>query len=117
MFQKNLFLILIACSVASFAQDSPPVRPREKKQVAPAVTANSTKEAKSRKFVRDVVSSAVALPQSDQQDRLRVLSSAVEVMSPIDAKAASELTKEGIRIESELIALGEKPSVSLFNSG
>ena len=94
MFQKNLFLILIAYSACSFAQDSAPVRPRESKHVArPVAAPNSTKEAKSRKFVRDVVSSAVALPQSDQQDRLRVLSSAVEVMSPIDPKAANELTK------------------------
>lgn len=65
----------------------------------------------------DVVQSAVSLPQSDQQDRLLVLSSAVNVASPISPKLAAGLTREGVRIESELIALGQKPAVSLLATG
>src|SRR4051812_30908364 len=118
-----MFLRLVSTALlfalSALAQDTPPpVRPRGKAKRGGAVDgAEGPKAAKSRKFVLDVVNSAVALPQSDQQDRLRVLSSAVEVMAPIAPKNANELTKEGIRIEAELIALGEKPSVSLFTSG
>src|SRR4051812_24687995 len=117
-----MFLRLVCTSLflafSASAQDTPPpVRPRETTNARPTTGAEGPKAAKSRKFVLDVVNSAVALPQSDQQDRLRVLSSAVEVMAPIAPKNANELTKEGIRIEAELIALGEKPSVSLFTSG
>lgn len=108
---------LLAC-MAIAQESAPPVRPKEStKEVSPEVAASSPKAAKSRKFVLDVVNSAVALPQSDQQDRLRVLDSAVQVLAPIDQKAAANLTKEGIRIESELIAIGEKPTVSLFAAG
>jgi len=118
MFQKSSFLLFaIALCLSALAQDAP-IRPRRgSKEVTPASAVTTPKEAKSRKFVLDVVNSAVALPQSDQQDRLRVLNSAVEVMAPIAPKTATELSKEGIRIESELIALGEKPAVSLFATG
>src|SRR3954463_2007362 len=118
MFQKFLSLLVIVSSTYALAQSATPVRPRaSSKEVSPAVLTSSPKDAKSRKFALDVVNSAVALPQTDQQDRLRVLSSAVEVMAPLEAKKATELTKEGIRIESELIAAGQKPAASLFTSG
>ena len=60
---------------------------------------------------------AVALPQPDPQDRLRVLSSAASVISPIDQKLAQNLWHEGARLESELIQLGRMPSVSVMASG
>src|SRR3954470_3174833 len=108
---------LLAASFA-FSQDAPPpVRPRGTKEVSPAAAASSSKAEKSRKFALDVVTSAIALPQTDQQDRLRVLSSAVEVMAPIAPKTAAELSKDGIRIEAELIGAGQKPAVSLFANG
>src|SRR4051812_28843005 len=115
--QRFFLLLVMAYSTYVSAQTGPPIHPpaRGKDVSPPAVS--SSKQTKSRKFVLDVVNSAVALPQSDQQDRLRVLSSAVEVMASIAPKTATELSKEGIRIESELIALGEKPSASLFTSG
>src|SRR6267378_1602225 len=94
------------------------VRPRAKTEGKPAAPAAlPAKAAASKKFVLDVVQSAVSLPQSDQQDRLRVLSSAVNVASPISPKLAAGLTREGVRIEGELIALGQKPAVSLLASG
>ena len=69
------------------------------------------------KFVVDTVKMAVALPQPDPQDRLRVLSSAAFVVSPIDKRMASGLLREGVRIESELIRVGQKPAVSVLASG
>src|SRR5215472_10193853 len=69
------------------------------------------------KFALDAVNMAVALPQSDQQDRLRVLATAVSVVSPADPVLARKLSREGLRIESELIQAGQKPAVSLMAGG
>lgn len=69
------------------------------------------------KFVVDTVNMAVALPQPDPQDRLRVLATAADVISPIDQKIAKMLWHEGVRIESELIQVGKTPAVSLMANG
>src|SRR5437763_15123646 len=68
-------------------------------------------------FVLDPVKMAVALPEPDPQDRLRVLASAANVVLPIDQKMAKSLWREGVRIESELIQSGQKPAVSLMSNG
>ncbi len=68
-------------------------------------------------FVLDVVNSAVALPQPDPQDRLRVLQSAASIAAPIDSGLAHRLADEGAHLEAELIASGEQPVVSVFSSG
>jgi hypothetical protein len=60
---------------------------------------------------------AVSLPQPDQQDRLRVLSTAADVISPIDKKMAKGFWNEGVRIESELVRLGQTPAVSMMSNG
>lgn len=60
---------------------------------------------------------AVALPESDPQDRLRVLATAANVIFPIDQKIARTLWHEGVRIESELIQVGKTPAVSLMANG
>lgn len=60
---------------------------------------------------------AVALPQPDPQDRLRVLATAANVIFPIDPKIAKALWHEGVRIESELIQAGKTPAISLMASG
>jgi hypothetical protein len=70
-----------------------------------------------RKFVLDVVQTAVAIPQSDPQDRLRVLNSAAGVVMPVNRKLSKQFASEGVRIESELIAVGVTPVVSLLASG
>jgi hypothetical protein len=59
----------------------------------------------------------VALPQPDPQDRLRVLYAAANVISPIDNELAQQYAKEGTRIETELVAEGEKPAVSMLAGG
>ena len=69
------------------------------------------------KFVLDVVQSAVALPQSDPQDRLRVLSAATAVVAPIDSAMAQRLAKEGTVIETKLVAEGQRPAVSMLAGG
>lgn len=92
---------------------------------APGQTANVGKKSPSpvrkltpeQKFVLDTVNMAVSLPQSDPQDRLRVLSTAADVISPIDQKAAKNLWREGARIESELIQVGQTPAISVMASG
>ena len=65
----------------------------------------------------DVVQSAVALPQPDPQDRLRVLSAATSLIAPIDSKMAKQFAKEGARIETELVSSGKKPDVSMIAAG
>jgi hypothetical protein len=69
------------------------------------------------KFVLDTVNMAVALPEPDPQDRLRVLSTAAQVVSTIDRNMAKKLWREGVQVESELIRVGQKPAVSLMAEG
>lgn len=70
-----------------------------------------------RQFVVDVVHSAVALPQPDPADRLRVLATATQVISPLDSKYAKQLAREGMRLESELVRSGQQPPVSIMATG
>jgi hypothetical protein len=79
---------------------------------------NSTRQlTTAQKFVVDTVNMAVALPQPDPQDRLRVLSAAANVIAPIDQKRAKILWREGARIETELIQAGQAPAVSIMAGG
>lgn len=126
-FRYPLFLLLslvtaFAASVAQAQTTSPSLK--QNAPVTSSTTANSqpsqaasSKAASRRKFVLDVVQSAVALPQPDPQDRLRVLSAAASLVSPIDSKMATQFAKEGARIETELVSSGEKPAVSMIAAG
>lgn len=69
------------------------------------------------KFVIDVVKSAVALPQPDPQDRLRVLATAANVSLPVDPAMSKQFAKEGTQIEADLIRSGSEPVVSLLAEG
>lgn len=73
--------------------------------------------AQKKKFVLEVVRMAVALPQPDPQDRLRVLNSAASVAAPLAPQLARAFAREGARLEAELIASGQAPAVSLMASG
>ena len=86
-------------------------RPQAAAQNAPA------KLTPGQKFVMDTVRMAVALPEPDPQDRLRVLSAAADVVSPIDRKMAKNFWHEGARIESELVRLGQTPAISMMSGG
>jgi hypothetical protein len=87
------------------------------KAAATQPAAKQSPKAARKKFVLDVVLSAVALPQPDLQDRLRVLNSAANVIGPIDHKMALQFAKEGVRIEAELITAGQTPAVSMMATG
>jgi hypothetical protein len=78
---------------------------------------NPGKTGPEQKFVLDAVKVAVALPEPDPQDRLRVLASAAEVISTMDRTMAKSLWREGVQIESELVRAGEKPAVSMMAGG
>jgi hypothetical protein len=93
------------------------IAPKPSKSSTKSAQASTRKFTPQQKFVVDTVNMAVALPQPDPQDRLRVLSSAANVISPIDSKRAKNLWREGARIESDLIRLGLIPSVSVMTSG
>jgi hypothetical protein len=106
--------LLLALSVAASAGQASATR----KASAPAPsTPRSPKQEQRRKFVLDVVRMAVALPQPDPQDRLRVLNSAAGVAAPLDRNLARSFGREGARLEAELIRSGQTPAVSLFSSG
>src|SRR6478736_5707180 len=96
-------------------QSNPSLKRSAKPQASePATPAKLTRE---QKFVIDTVKMAVALPESDPQDRLRVLSTAADVVSPIDKKMARTFWHEGARIETDLVRIGQTPAVSMMSSG
>jgi hypothetical protein len=69
------------------------------------------------RFVVDTVQMAVELPESDPQDRLRVLSSAATTIAPVDRARAKSIWREAAEIESELIRSGKTPVVSVMAGG
>ena len=123
---SRLFLLGLSCAISvslasaqtsapSLKQNAPVVKPTSAKSQQSSA-ANSKADSR-RKFVLEVVQSAVALPQPDPQDRLRVLSAATSLVSPIDSKMAKQFAKEGARIETELVSSGQKPAVSMIAAG
>lgn len=116
---RNMYRFLAGVVILSFSLGAAAQRaiPQNsgKAQTTPKVQAKQlTPE---QKFVIDTVKMAVSLPQPDQQDRLRVLSTAADVVSPIDKKMAKSFWNEGVRIESELVRLGQTPAVSMMTNG
>ncbi len=113
--------VILAAGHLSFAQTTtaPAVRSQQaqpnKAQSQPAQT--QKKLSPHQQFVVDVVRWAVALPESDPQDRLRVLTSATEVVGPVSGALAKQYAREGAKIEAQLIAGGEKPDVSILSAG
>lgn len=112
-FANILFaLVLVALPAAAAAP------PRATQKAAkPVVTSQRARKQAKQKFVLDVVRMAVALPQPDPQDRLRVLNSATGVIAPMNSAMARQFTTEGARLEAELIAGGGRPAVSIFSAG
>jgi len=106
--------VLLGLSLCAAGQGA---NTRAAKPIKKADKAAPRKLTPEQKFVMDTVNMAVALPQADPQDRLRVLSTAASVISPIDRTIAKNLWREGARIESELIQVGRTPAVSVMASG
>ncbi len=109
-------LLSSALSIGAVAQ-STPIGAKVAGPSQPADTKPTSKEQARQKFVLDVVHSAVALPQPDPQDRLRVLSEAVNVAQPIDPKLAQQLAREGTALETKLLAEGQRPAASMLAGG
>lgn len=86
-------------------------------RLSPEVNRGSSRLTPEEQFVIDTVQLAVALPVSDSEDRLRVLATAADVVSTVDRPMAKRLWREGVRVESELIGVGQKPAVSMMASG
>ena len=114
----SLSLLLLAASFGMAQQPArkPPVPAGQVSSKSPANTAQNA-AAKRKSFVLDVVRMAVAMPQPDPQDRLRVLSSAADVVASVSKPMATQLAKQGAHLESELISSGIKPAVSMLASG
>ncbi len=110
-----VFCVALSCSAQDAnSRTSGAAHPNPPGQASPA---GNTKLGPEQKFVLDTVKTAVALPQPDPQDRLRVLASAAEVVSTVDRNMAKGLWKEGVQIESELVRTGNAPVVSMMASG
>ncbi len=105
-----VFLVAFLASVLGFSQE--PRTPAKAPKPAPGKALTPQQ-----KFVVDVVQSAVSLPQSDQQDRLRILTAAANVVSPIRPTLSKQFAREGMRIEQELINAGQSPAESILNAG
>jgi hypothetical protein len=99
-------------SPATKAPAKPTATPNKK-----APSANTQSMSPKQKFALDVVHSAVAIPQPNSQDRLRVLVTASNVALPLEPKFAKQLSTEGLRLEQELIQQGETPSASMLETG
>src|SRR5215472_5282203 len=106
----------LGLGLKGMAQSAPP-KLAAKPPAADTVRGPGKQLTPEQKFVVDTVKMAVALPESDQQDRLRVLSTAADVISTIDKRMAKSFWTEGVNIESELVRLGETPAVSMMANG
>src|SRR5947209_4317103 len=116
LMKKTTFLPVLVLAMAGLCvaqAKSPAPRTSVKKPADTAVQKQRARKA----FVLNVVNSAVALPQPDPQDRLRVLNSAASVVAAVQPETAKSLAKEGARIESDIIASGSQPAVSILSGG
>ena len=114
LFHAGVLLVGVTAAAAQTAKQAP-IQAKASPKTAPQKPV--TPQQARRAFVRDVVQNAVALPQPDPQDRLRVLNTAASVIGPIDHKKALEFGKEGAQIEAELINAGQTPAVSMMSGG
>ena len=116
---QSIYRLLAAVAVLGASLSGTAQQANVKKPAKPQAASQNAvpKLSAEQKFVLDTVKMAVALPQPEQQDRLRVLSAAADVVSTIDKKMARSLWSEGVRIESELIQIGQTPAVSMMSSG
>jgi hypothetical protein len=114
--KQNILVTFAVFSLVSLslAQSKPPT---PKAPATKPANAAAQKQQARKLFVLNVVRSAVALPQPDPQDRLRVLSSAASVVASVQPETARSLAKEGARVESDIIASGNQPAVSILSGG
>jgi hypothetical protein len=109
-------LVFSGCGSALFAQGGRANSVPKSARPNPPDPATKPLNAHER-FAYDAVRAAVALPQSEPQDRLRVLAAAASVIAPIRPALAKSYSSEGLRVEQELIQRGETPAASMLGSG
>lgn len=111
---RHLFILITVSALSLCAQTSPaPSRTAKTKITRRPPAQSAVKLDPAKQFAVETVRAAVALPQSDPQDRLRVVAAAVEVAWAADPQYARTLAQEGLRIESELIGTGVSPAASV----
>jgi len=116
VFCLGVGLVLSGCAAALFAQGGRANAVPKSARPNPADPATSPLDANQR-FAYDAVRAAVALPQTEPQDRLRVLAAAASVIAPIRPALAKSYSGEGLRVEQDLIQRGETPATSMLGSG
>jgi hypothetical protein len=119
-FSSAIVLTLTLASCFADAQEKQKVPPHPTRHTAgPAVGVSAAPQqlAQRSKFALNVLQSAVALPQNDPQDRLRVLVSAAQLANSLSPKLKASLAREGIDLESRLIGGGQQPQASMVESG
>lgn len=122
---RSTLLVILALSALAFAQetkqDSSKVPPHPTASGGAAVQAVNAVPARQfaqrSKFALNVLDAAVALPQNDTQDRLRVLVSAARLANDVSPATKKVLVREGMAIEAQLISSGQKPQVSMVETG
>ena len=117
-FRSVLLLTLVASVAGAQEQQKVPPHPtRESMGPARGVSVAPAQVAVRSKFALNVLQSAVTLPQNDPQDRLRVLVSAARLANSLSSPWKKALAREGIELESRLIASGQRPQVSMVEAG
>ncbi|MGH9521295.1 MAG: hypothetical protein ACRD3E_02045, partial [Terriglobales bacterium] len=113
-----VLLALTGIAVAQQSQKVPPHPTHSGSGEGQSVNAVPAKQFAVRsKFALNVLDAAVALPQNDPQDRLRVLVSAARLANDVSPATKKALVREGTQIEARLIAAGEKPLASMVETG
>jgi len=115
--KQILTVVVIFTSALGQSQAVPGHQARRKAPMAVKSPVKGSARTPAQKFALDVLHMAVALPQPDPQDRLRVLTSALEVAMPLDSKLAQSYSRMGAGIEGDLIAGGETPVASVMSTG
>jgi hypothetical protein len=113
--QTSIFVLLLSSLAFAQAKAAKPKTDARPPANEPTNKPASKEEVR-KQFALDVLKNAVALPVPDPQDRLRVLSSAVDIARPLAPALAKQYVAEGARLEAELIARGEKPETSVLGS-
>src|ERR1041384_5820149 len=120
MFGVFWAVFLATASVTLVSAQEPKVPPHPTRNTPGPVTGGSPappQAAQRKQFALNVLQSAVALPQNDPQDRLRVLVSAARLANSLSPRWKKTLVHEGNELESRLIASGQQPRVSMVQEG
>lgn len=116
-----IILICVALAAAASGQEKQAVPPHPTRSTpgpAAGVPAAPPQHLAQRKaFALNVLQAALAIPQNDPQDRLRVLVAAARLANSVSPAWKKKLAREGIALEASLIGSGQQPQVSMVEAG